>query len=45
MRKLGHAYDTAVNGLIALEKVQSSIQRYDLILMGEFPFLHSPRWP
>lgn len=42
MRKLGHVYDTATNGLIALEMVQSSIQRYDLILMGEFPSSTSP---
>ncbi|CAG8032729.1 unnamed protein product [Penicillium salamii] len=33
MRKLGYSYDTASNGLIALEKVESSRRRFDLILM------------
>ncbi|KAI2680652.1 hypothetical protein DTO027I6_3834 [Penicillium roqueforti] len=33
MRKLGCSYDTASNGLIALELVESSSRRYDLILM------------
>ncbi|CAG8413696.1 unnamed protein product [Penicillium salamii] len=33
MRKLGYSYDTASNGLIALEKVESSCRRFDLILM------------
>ncbi|KXG47353.1 CheY-like superfamily [Penicillium griseofulvum] len=33
MRKLGCSYDTASNGLIALEQVESSSRRYDLILM------------
>ncbi|CAI7584751.1 unnamed protein product [Penicillium glandicola] len=33
MRKLGCSYDTASNGQIALEQVESSSQRYDLILM------------
>ncbi|CAG7928908.1 unnamed protein product [Penicillium olsonii] len=32
MRKLGYSYETASNGLIALEKVESS-PRFDLILM------------
>jgi hypothetical protein len=39
MRKLGYSYDTASNGLIALEKVESATRRYDLILMGKFSFL------
>ena len=34
MRKRGCSYDTASNGLIALELVESSSRRYDLILMG-----------
>lgn len=34
MRKLGCSYDTASNGLIALEQVEKSSRRYDLILMG-----------
>lgn len=34
MRKLGYSYDTASNGLIALEHVENSSRRYDLILMG-----------
>ncbi|KGO74401.1 CheY-like superfamily [Penicillium italicum] len=33
MRKLGCSYDTASNGLIALEHVENSSRRYDLILM------------
>ncbi|KGO56534.1 CheY-like superfamily [Penicillium expansum] len=33
MRKLGYSYDTASNGLIALEHVENSSRRYDLILM------------
>lgn len=46
MRKLGYSYDTASNGLIALEKVESSRRRFDLILMGELSFFllfHIPR--
>lgn len=34
MRKIGCSYDTASNGLIALELVENSSRRYDLILMG-----------
>ncbi|KAJ5817644.1 hypothetical protein N7447_007652 [Penicillium robsamsonii] len=33
MRKLGCSYDTASNGLIALEQVESTSRAYDLILM------------
>ncbi|OQD96016.1 hypothetical protein PENSOL_c017G11111 [Penicillium solitum] len=33
MRKLGCSYDTASNGRIALEQVENSSRRYDLILM------------
>ncbi|KAJ5563431.1 hypothetical protein N7535_008595 [Penicillium sp. DV-2018c] len=33
MQKLGCSYETASNGLIALEQVQSSSRRYDLIFM------------
>ncbi|KAK4909031.1 hypothetical protein LTR66_017517, partial [Elasticomyces elasticus] len=33
MRKLGYSYETASNGLIALQNVESSTRRYDLILM------------
>ncbi|KAJ6079031.1 hypothetical protein N7467_008784 [Penicillium canescens] len=33
MRKLGCSYDTASNGLIAFEKIESSTRRYDFILM------------
>ncbi|KAJ6139708.1 hypothetical protein N7471_006194 [Penicillium samsonianum] len=33
MRKIGCSYDTASNGLIALELVENSSRRYDLILM------------
>ncbi|OQD64025.1 hypothetical protein PENPOL_c008G04351 [Penicillium polonicum] len=33
MRKLGCSYDTASNGLTALEQVENSSRKYDLILM------------
>ncbi|KAI9035886.1 uncharacterized protein KD926_002640 [Aspergillus affinis] len=33
MRKIGCHYDTASNGLIALEKYESSSQRFDFVLM------------
>lgn len=43
MRKLGCSYDTASNGLTALEQVENSSRRYDLILMGWSPsFLNAP---
>lgn len=34
MRKLGCSYDTASNGLIALEKYKMSENAYDFVLMG-----------
>ena len=34
MRKVGCTYDTATNGLIALEKYKASAQRFDFVLMG-----------
>lgn len=43
MRKIGCSYDTASNGLIALEKYKASERRFDFVLMGQsivtlFPF-------
>lgn len=34
MRKIGCNYDTASNGLIALEKYMASERPYDYVLMG-----------
>lgn len=34
MHKIGSSYDTASNGLIAVEKYQQSTRRFDYILMG-----------
>lgn len=34
MRKIGCTYDTASNGLIALEKYMTSSRQYDFVLMG-----------
>lgn len=34
MRKIGCSYDTASNGLIALEKYKASQRRFDFVLMG-----------
>lgn len=34
MRKIGCSYDTASNGLIALEKYKASPRRFDFVLMG-----------
>lgn len=35
MCKIGFRYDTALNGLIALEKYSTSKQRYAFVLMGK----------
>lgn len=38
MRKIGFTYETASNGLIALEKYKSCDRRFDYVLMGKsFP--------
>lgn len=34
MRKIGSTYDTATNGLIAVEKYQQSQRRFDYVLIG-----------
>lgn len=34
MRKIGSSYETASNGLIAVEKYKKSSRRFDFILMG-----------
>lgn len=39
MRKLGHTYDTASNGLTALEKYKSCDRRFDFVLMGQYFFV------
>jgi hypothetical protein len=36
MRKISCSFDTASNGLIALERYKSSLYHYDFILMGTF---------
>ena len=36
IRKLGCSYDSASNGLIALEKYMQSNRRFDFVLMGEY---------
>lgn len=38
MRKIGCSYDTASNGLIALEKYKASERRFDFVLMGQSIF-------
>ena len=38
MRKIGCNYETASNGLIALEKYMASEKPYDYVLMGTFPY-------
>lgn len=39
MRKIGCSYNTATNGLVALEKYINSSQPFDFVLMGMFdPF-------
>jgi PleD family two-component response regulator len=38
MRKIGCSYDTASNGLIALEKYKASKRRFDFVLMGQSIF-------
>lgn len=35
IRKIGCRYETALNGLIALEKYESATQPYDFVLMGK----------
>jgi response regulator RpfG family c-di-GMP phosphodiesterase len=40
MRKIGCSYDTASNGLIALEKYRVSQRRFDFVLMGQFILTH-----
>jgi response regulator RpfG family c-di-GMP phosphodiesterase len=40
MRKIGCSYDTASNGLIALEKYKVSQRRFDFVLMGQFILTH-----
>lgn len=40
IRKIGFQYDTASNGLIALEKYRNFNQRYVFVLMGK-PRIHS----
>lgn len=35
MRKIGCSYETASNGLIALEKYKASKRRFDFVLMGQ----------
>lgn len=35
MRKIGYYYDTASNGLIALEKYKQSKITYNFVLMGK----------
>lgn len=42
IRKIGCSYETASNGLIALEKYMSSSQQFNFVLMGEFLFGHQP---
>lgn len=37
MRKIGCSFETASNGLAALEKYKNSSGNYDYILMGMFP--------
>lgn len=34
MRKIGSSYETASNGLVAVEKYKKSSRRFDFILMG-----------
>lgn len=36
MRKIGCQYETASNGLIALEKYRSASRPYNFVLMGKF---------
>jgi hypothetical protein len=45
MRKISCSFDTASNGLIALERYKSSLYHYDFILMGRFPFIIHPFQP
>lgn len=42
MRKIGCSYDTASNGLIALEKYTSSSRKFDFVLMGMPQFFLYP---
>ena len=37
LRKIGCSYETASNGLIALEKYMASSKPYDFVLMGMSP--------
>lgn len=37
LRKIGCSYETASNGLIALEKYMASSKAYDFVLMGMSP--------
>lgn len=41
IRKIGCTYETATNGLIALEKYMASSQQFNFVLMGE-PILPDP---
>lgn len=42
MQKAGCSYDTASNGLIALEKYSISSRKFDFVLMGMLDFPLGP---
>lgn len=45
MRKLGCHYETALNGLVALEKYGHANRQFDFVLMGKFPtYSESFQW-